>query len=78
MKMNDYKTRLLSEHKEVVDKINKLRVFLNKWDNGQLSFVPRLSRANYSKTLEAMCNYKMLLESRMLMDKISFKEVENV
>lgn len=78
MKMNDYKTRLLSEHKAVVDKINKLRVFLNKWDNGQLSFIPRLSRANYSKTLEAMCNYKMLLESRMLMDKISFKEVENV
>lgn len=78
MKMNDYKTRLLSEYKEVVDRINKLRVFLNKWDNGQLPFIPRLSRANYSKTLEAMCNYKMLLESRMLMDKISFKEVENV
>lgn len=76
--MNDYKTRLLSEYKEVVDKINKLRVFLNKWDNGQLSFIPRPSRANYSKTLEAMCNYKMLLENRMLMDKISFKEVENV
>lgn len=76
--MNDYKTRLLSEYKEVVDGINKMRVFLNKWDNGQLSFIPRLSRANYSKTLKAMCNYKMLLESRMLMDKISFKEVENV
>lgn len=76
--MNDYKTRLLSEYKELVDRINKLRVFLNKWDNGQLSFVPKPSRANYSKTLEAMCNYKMLLESRMLMNKISFKEVENV
>lgn len=78
MKMNDYKTRLLPEYKEVVDKINKLRVFLNKWDNGQLSFVPRLSRANYSKTLKAMYTYKMLLESRMLTDGISFKEVENV
>lgn len=78
MKMNDYKTRLLSEYKEVVDKINKLRVFLNKWDNGQLSFVPRLSRTNYSKTLKAMYTYKMLLESRMLTDGISFKEVENV
>jgi hypothetical protein len=76
--MNDYKTRLLSEHKEVVDKINKLRVFLNKWDNGQLSFIPRLSRAIYSRQLEAMCNYKMLLENRMLTDRISFKEVENV
>ena len=31
--MNDYKTRLLSAPKEVVDKINKLRGFLNKWDN---------------------------------------------
>ena len=49
--MNDYKTRLLSEYKEVVDKINKLRVFLNN---------------------------KMLIESRMLTDGISFKEVENV
>jgi len=78
MKMNDYKTRLLSEYNEVVDRISKLRVFLNKWDNGQLSFVPRLSRANYSKTLEAMCTYKRLLESRMLADRISFKEVENV
>lgn len=78
MKMNDYKTRLLSEYNEVVDRISKLRVFLNKWDNGQLSFTPRLSRANYSKTLEAMCTYKRLLESRMLADRISFKEVENV
>lgn len=76
--MNDYKTRLLSEYNEVVDRISKLRVFLNKWDNGQLSFTPRLSRANYSKTLEAMCTYKRLLESRMLADRISFKEVENV
>lgn len=76
--MNDYKTRLLSEYNEVVDRISKLRVFLNKWDNGQLSFVPRLSRANYSKTLETMCTYKRLLESRMLADRISFKEVENV
>lgn len=76
--MNDYKTRLLSEYNEVVDRISKLRVFLNKWDNGQLSFVPRLSRANNSKTLETMCTYKRLLESRMLADRISFKEVENV
>lgn len=76
--MNDYKTRLLSEYKELIDRISKLRVFLNKWDNGQLSFIPRLSRANYSKTLEAMCTYKRLLESRMLTDRISFKEVENV
>lgn len=76
--MNDYKTRLLSEYKEVVDKINKLRVFLNKWDNGQLSFAPKSSRVIYSRQLEAMCTYKMCLESRMLTDKISFKEVENV
>lgn len=76
--MNDYKTRLLSEYKELVDRISKLRVFLNKWDNGQFSFVPKPSRAIYSRQLEAMCAYKMCLESRMLTDKISFKEVENV
>ena len=76
--MNDYKNRLLSEYKEVVDKSNKLRVFLNKWDNEQLSFVPKPSRAIYSRQLEAMCTYKMCLESRMLTDRISFKEVENV
>ncbi len=78
MKMNDYKTRLLSEYKELVDRISKLRVFLNKWDNGQLSFVPKPSRVIYSRQLEAMCTYKMCFESRMLTDKISFKEAENV
>ena len=76
--MNDYKTRLLFEYKELVDRISKLSVFLNKWDNGQLSFVPKPSRVIYSRQLEAMCTYKMCLESRMLTDKISFKEVENV
>ena len=76
--MNDYKTRLLFEFKELVDRISKLRVFLNKWDNGQLSFVPKPSRVIYSRQLEAMCTYKKCLESRMLTDKISFKEVENV
>lgn len=76
--MNDYKTRLLSEYKELVDRISKLRVFLNKWDNGQLSFVPKPSRAIYPRQLEAMCTYKICLESRMLTDRISFKEVENV
>lgn len=76
--MNDYKTRLLSEYKELVDRISELRMFLNEWDNGQLSFVPKPSRAIYSRQLEAMYTYKMCLESRMLTDKISFKEVENV
>ena len=46
--MNDYKTRLLSEYKELVDRINKLRVFLNKWDNGQLC--PKALKGNLFKT----------------------------
>lgn len=39
--MNDYKTRLLSEYKELVDRISKLRVFLNKWDKRKLSQSPQ-------------------------------------
>lgn len=50
--MNDYKTRLLSEYKELVDRISKLRVFLNKWDNGQLSDNFRLSQSPQGQSIQ--------------------------
>ena len=66
----DYKKRFKAEYYQIKIRVTGLQNMLNKWDNGQLDFMPTCPRSTYGLQLRAMSDYKAILEMRAVMENI--------
>ena len=66
----DYKERFKAEYYQVAIRYNKLQSMLNKWKMGELGFQPTCSMAQLEWQLDAMGDYKSILETRAKMENI--------
>lgn len=66
----DYKERFRAEYYQVAIRHYKLQTMLNKWKMGELDFQPTCSMAQLEWQLDAMGDYKNILETRARMENI--------
>lgn len=76
MNSADYKERFKAEYFQVVIRFKKLKVMLEKWDKGELSFTPTCPRSTYNMQVAAMADYIAVLEARAVMEGIELEGVE--
>lgn len=62
---NGYKKRFESEYNSLLDRYNKLRKMIIKYDAGKLDFKPNCPIALLKKQLAAMGEYLTILEIRI-------------
>ena len=70
MNSSDYKERFKAEYAQVVIRYQKLKAMLEKWDNGELNFIPTCPRSTYNMQIKAMTDYIAVLEARAAMENI--------
>lgn len=70
MNSADYKERFKAEYYQVVIRYQKLKVMLQKWDNGELNFNPTCPRSTYNIQIKAMTDYIAVLEARAVMEGV--------
>lgn len=70
MNSADYKERFKAEYAQVVIRYQKLKVMLDKWDNGELNFNPTCPRSTYNMQIKAMTDYIAVLEARAVMEGV--------
>lgn len=70
MNSTDYKERFKAEYWQVVIRYRKLKVMLDKWDNGELNFNPTCPRSTYNMQINAMTDYIAVLEARAVMEGV--------
>ena len=79
MNSEDYKERFKAEYYQLVIRYRKLKAMLDKWDKGELDFIPTCPRSTYNIQIKAMTDYIAVLASRAIMENIELKEVgENI
>lgn len=64
MTSEDYKERFKAEFYQLKIRYEKLKVMLDKWDNGELDFEPTCPREIYDKQIEGMEIYLDVLKDR--------------
>jgi hypothetical protein len=74
MNSADYKERFKAEYLQVVIRYKKLSAMLEKWDKGELSFVPTCPRSTYNMQVKAMTDYIAVLEARAVMENVNLEE----
>ena len=70
----NYKDRFLAEYWQVKIRYVKLKEMCQKWDKGELEFVPTCDRGIYSAQLANMFGYLIVLEQRSHLENIDLKE----
>lgn len=70
MNSKDYKERFKAEYAQAVIRYKKLKAMLDKWDNGELNFIPTCPRSTYNIQIKAMTDYIAILEARAVMENI--------
>ena len=70
MSSDDYKERFRAEYYQTVIRYGKLKNMLDRWDNGNLNFVPTCPRSIYNMQIRAMSDYITVLEARAVMEDI--------
>ena len=70
MNSEDYKLRFKAEYAQVVIRYQKLKAMLEKWDNGELNFIPTCPRSTYNMQIKAMTDYIAVLEARAVMENV--------
>lgn len=70
MQSADYKERFKAEYQQLVIRYQKLVGMLNKWDNGELDFIPTCPRSTYNMQVKAMADYIAVLEARAVMEEV--------
>lgn len=70
MLSKDYKERFRAEYYQLVNRYKRLKLMLEKWDNGTLGFTPDCTRGIYETQLEIMEKYIAMLEIRAYFEKI--------
>ena len=66
----DYKKRFAAEYYQVETRLTKLEAMLEKWDKNELTFVPTCPRSLYDIQVRAMKDYKAVLETRAVIEKV--------
>lgn len=66
----DYKERFKAEYEQVKIRFEKLKVMLDKWDNGTLEFTPTCNRGIYNFQIKAMGEYITCLETRAVIENV--------
>lgn len=66
----DYKKRFAAEYYQVETRLAKLEAMLEKWDKNELTFVPTCPRSLYDIQVRAMKDYKAVLETRAVIEKV--------
>ena len=70
MTSTDYKERFKAEYEQVKIRFEKLKVMLDKWDNGTLEFTPTCNRGIYNFQIKAMGEYITCLETRAVIENV--------
>ena len=66
----DYKERFLAEYAQVAIRYKKLYEMCEKWDMGKLEFKPTCPRDFYTRQLNAMADYIVVLQDRAKLEGI--------
>ena len=74
MNSEDYKERFKAEYCQTVIRYRKLKNMLDRWDNGDLNFMPTCPRSTYNMQIRAMTDYIAVLEARAVMENINLSE----
>lgn len=72
MRSDDYNDRFAAEYMQVRIRMDRLQKMVDKWDKGELGFVPTCPRSTYDLQLRAMNDYATILEARAKMEGIQF------
>ena len=67
MTSEDYNERFRAEYAQVGIRRQKLAAMLEKWDKGELNFIPTCPRSTYDMQIAAMTDYIAVLEARAVM-----------
>ena len=70
MTSEDYKERFKAEYAQVCIRYQNLAAMLEKWDKGELNFIPTCPRSTYNMQIVAMTDYIAVLEARAVMEGI--------
>ena len=70
----DYKERFIAEYQQLVIRYKGLKAMLEKWDKGELSFVPTCPRSTYNIQIRAMADYIAVLEARAVMEGVNLED----
>lgn len=70
MTSEDYKERFKAEYAQVCIRYQKLAAMLEKWDKGELNFIPTCPRSTLNMQIAAMTDYIAVLEARAVMEGI--------
>lgn len=70
MNSEDYTERFKAEYAQVSIRYQKLKIMLEKWDNGELNFSPTCPRSTYNMQIRAMSDYIAVLETRAIMENV--------
>lgn len=75
MNSQDYKERFKAEYIQAVIRYKKLKIMLDKWDNGELNFNPACPRSTYNMQIKVMTDYIAVLEARAVMEDIELGKI---
>lgn len=76
MNSADYKERFKAEYLQLVIRYKGLKSMLERWDKGELEFVPTCPRSTYNIQIKAMTDYIAVLEARAVIEGIELPEQE--
>lgn len=65
-----YTDRFRAEYNQLKIRYDKLVAMVEKWDKGELNFVPTCPRELYTRQLDAMRDYLAVLEERAVFEKV--------
>lgn len=74
MTSSDYKERFKAEYYQVKIRYEKLIAMVNKWDSGELNFIPTCPREIYDEQLAYMENYMYILEHRAKLEGVDLND----
>lgn len=75
MTSEDYKERFQAEYQQLVIRFKKLKDMLDKWDKGELNFLPTCPRGVYNLQIRAMADYIAVLEARAAIEQVPVWDV---
>ena len=75
MQSADYKERFQAEYQQLVIRYKKLKNMLDKWDKGELNFLPTCPRGVYNLQIRAMADYIAVLEARAAIEQVPIWDV---
>lgn len=70
MQSDDYKDRFKAEYYQLKIRYDKLTEMLEKWEKGELNFIPSANQSLFVSQLNAMQRYKLTLEERASIEHI--------